>query len=370
MIFRAPGRVNLIGEHTDYNDGFVMPAAIGLYTCAAVLPSGDSRLKVYSANFDETREFDLTSLPAGRTGHWSDYVVGVAAVLKSQGCTLCGANLVISSEVPIGAGLSSSAAMEVATALALLAAAGLDLDRATTARVCQRAENEFTGARCGIMDQFVACFGEAGSALLLDCRSLDYSLLPIGDQVRIVICDTQVKHSVAGGEYNRRRADCESSVEYLKRYIPGVTALRDVSMPQLEKFGSGLSATALKRCRHVISENARVLAAAEALKKNDYQRFGRLMVESHLSLRDDYQVSCAELDLLVNNARNIEGVLGARMTGGGFGGCTVNLVETRAVERFKRDIARTYSASTSVVPGIYVCSAVAGAGPVRRSEHP
>ena len=368
MIFRAPGRVNLIGEHTDYNDGFVMPAAIGFYTCAAALPSGDSRLKVHSANFDETRECDLNSLPSGRTGHWSDYVIGVAAVLKAHGCALRGANLVLSGEVPIGAGLSSSAALEVATAFALLAVSGLDLDRATIAKVCQRAENEYTGARCGIMDQFVSCFGEAGRALMLDCRSLDYSLLPISDKVRIVICNTLVKHALAGGEYNRRRADCESSVEYLKRHIPGIAALRDVSMPQLEKFGSRLSETAFRRCRHVISENTRVLASAEALKKNDYKQFGRLMVESHLSLRDDYQVSCAELDLMVENARSMEGVLGARMTGGGFGGCTVNLVEAGAVEKFTSDMARSYRASTSVDPEIYVCSAVAGAGPGQKSE--
>ena len=368
-IFRAPGRVNLIGEHTDYNDGFVMPAAIGLYTYAAALPSGDSRLKVHSANFDETREFELSSLPPGRTGHWSDYVVGVAAALKTYGCALRGAKLVISGEVPIGAGLSSSAAIEVATALALLALSGIDLDRATIARVCQRAENEYTGARCGIMDQFVSCFGEAGCALMLDCRSLDYSFLPINDEVRIVICNTHVKHALAGGEYNSRRADCESSVEYLKRYIPGITALRDVSMQQLESFGSGLNETAFKRCRHVISENTRVLASAEALKRNDHKRFGRLMYESHLSLRDDYQVSCAELDLMVEDARNMEGVLGARMTGGGFGGCTVNLVETGAIERFTSDIARRYRACTSVDPEIYVCSAVAGAGPVQKSGH-
>ena len=364
VLFRAPGRVNLIGEHTDYNDGFVMPAAIGFYTYVAAAPSGDTVLRVYSANFDETREFDLRSLPPGRTGHWSDYVLGVAAILKSEGHTLRGTNLVISGEVPIGSGLSSSAAIEVSTAYALLANAGLELERAKIAKLCQRAENEFTGARCGIMDQFISCFGEAGHALILDCRSLESSALPIPDDVRIVICNTKVKHALAGGEYNRRRAQCEDAVGYFKKSQPDVRALRDITMEQLQNQGAGLDEMIRRRCRHVISENARVQTAADSLRKNDLRRFGELMYESHASLRDDFEVSCAELDFMVDSAKRVDGVLGARMTGGGFGGCTVNLVQSEAVDRFKSEIEHEYKSFISIDPDIFVCSAVAGAGRV------
>ena len=360
-VFRAPGRVNLIGEHTDYNGGFVMPAAIGFYTYAAVVPAAGTLLTVHSANFGETREFDLTSLPPGRSGHWSDYVIGVAAILQFSGIPLRGASMLISGNVPIGAGLSSSAALEVATALALLSSSGVHLDRPAIAKACQRAESEYTGTRCGIMDQFTACFGQAGNALMLDCRSLEFSLLAIPAEVNIVICDTRVRHALATGEYNHRRAECESSVEYLRRFLPGIRALRDVSLAHLRQYGLELSETAFRRCRHVVSENARVLEAVEALQGGDLKRFGILMYESHTSLREDYEVSCQELDLLVDIARSLPGVLGARMTGGGFGGCTVNLVESGAVREFTTQLAQKYQAATSIRPEIYVCWPVDGA---------
>jgi len=371
-LFRAPGRVNLIGEHTDYNDGWVMPAAIGMYTCAAAGPADGSRLTIHSINFDESRDFDLNALPVAPTEgavrsqplHWSDYVIGVAALLRRAGCALRGARIVLSGDIPIGAGLSSSASCEVATALALLSISGIHLDRAAIAQLCQRAENEYTGARCGIMDQFAACFGEAGCALLLDCRTLHHSLLPIPEVVRIVVCDTKVRHALASGEYNRRRAECEAGVVILKRFLPGISALRDLSMDQLLHFGSALGETGLKRCRHVISENARVRNAAEALQRGDLARFGALMYESHASQRNDYQVSCNELDRMVEIARGLDGVFGARMTGGGFGGCTVNLVESRAVEVFSVSVAQKYRAATSIVPEIHVCSPVSGAAQI------
>jgi galactokinase len=363
-VFRAPGRVNLIGEHTDYNDGFVMPAALEFYTYVAAGPRTDRELSVYSIDFDETKCFHLDDLAGGPTGHWSDYVRGVADVVNASGDPIRGANLVIKGEVPIGAGLSSSAALEVATVLALLANSGLTWGRVDVAKACQRAEHEYAGTKCGIMDQFISCCARANHALLLDCRSLEYELLRIEDRVRIVICNTMVKHELAGGEYNRRRADCEAGVRFLQRYLPDIRALRDVSPSQLAEYGVGLPPETYRRCQHVISENARVLEAAQALKDGDLLRFGVLMYASHASLRDDYEVSCKELDLMVELARKCGGVYGARMTGGGFGGCTVNLVDANAVEEFKAAIAGDYNDATGLHPEIYVCTAADGAAEV------
>jgi galactokinase len=363
-IFRAPGRVNLIGEHTDYNDGFVMPAALAFFTYVAAGPRTDRELRVYSIDFSETKCFHLDDLAGGPTGHWSDYVRGVAGVLQASGDVICGANLVIKGEVPIGAGLSSSAALEVATALALLANSGLTWSRVDAAKACQRAEHEYAGTKCGIMDQFISCCAQANHALLLDCRSLEYALLKIEDRVRIVICNTMVKHELAGGEYNRRRADCEAGVGFLQQSLPDIRALRDVSPSQLAEYGVGLPPGTYRRCHHVIGENARVLEAAEALKDGDLERFGVLMYASHASLRDDYEVSCRELDLMVELARKCSGVFGARMTGGGFGGCTVNLVDADAVEEFKATVARGYNGATGLHPEIYVCTAADGAGEI------
>ena len=363
-VFRAPGRVNLIGEHTDYNDGFVMPAALEFYTYVAAGPRTDRELSVYSIDFDETKCFHLDDLAGGPTGHWSDYVRGVADVVNASGDPIRGANLVIKGEVPIGAGLSSSAALEVATVLALLANSGLTWGRVDVAKACQRAEHEYAGTKCGIMDQFISCCARANHALLLDCRSLEYELLRIEDRVRIVICNTMVKHELAGGEYNRRRADCEAGVRFLQRYLPDIRALRDVSPSQLAEYGVGLPPETYRRCQHVISENARVLEAVQALKDGDLLRFGVLMYASHASLRDDYEVSCKELDLMVELARKCGGVYGARMTGGGFGGCTVNLVDANAVEEFKAAIAGDYNDATGLHPEIYVCTAADGAAEV------
>jgi galactokinase len=363
IICRAPGRVNLIGEHTDYNDGFVMPAAIEFYTYVAASPRDDRRVVVASENFAESVEFDLNSLRRGSTGHWSDYVRGVAAVLDAE-AGVCGANLLVHGEVPLGAGLSSSAAIEVATAFALLSVARRELDRVHIARVCQKAEHEYAGTKCGIMDQYIACFGEEGRALLLDCRSLQHELLPLPEGVRVVICNSMVKHALVAGEYNARRADCAAGVEYFARKIPGVRSLRDVSPEQLERFGKGLSPVIFRRCRHVVSEIARTVEAAAALRAQDLKLFGRLMGESHRSLRDDYEVSCREIDLLVELANDIPGVYGSRMTGGGFGGCTVSFVRNDAVADFEESIKKGYTAKTSLVPEIFVTAAAEGAGMV------
>jgi len=363
-IFRAPGRVNLIGEHTDYNDGFIMPTAIGFSTTVTVTPRADRTVSVFSDNFSERVEFDLDDRNLLPANHWSDYVRGVAVTLERTGHRLKGATLSISSDVPIGSGLSSSAAIEVATALALLENSGLSLDRVELATICQRAENEFVGMRCGIMDQFISCCGQEGKALLLDCRSLEYKLLPLPKEARLVICNTTVKHALATGEYNRRRAECERGVKHFASGRPSVRALRDVTEVELEAAVGDLPELIYRRCRHVITENVRVLEAASALEQVDLERFGQLMNESHRSLRDDYEVSCAELDLMVQLAQRVPGVFGARMTGGGFGGCTINLVEAENVDEFRRVVAQGYEAATGLSAQIYVCSGAAGAGEV------
>ena len=360
-IFCAPGRVNLIGEHTDYNDGFVMPAAIDLSTCVAIAPRDDLRLTIASEAFDEPAEFNLERHPPHGTGHWSDYVRGVAVELLQAGFKLRGANLLIASDLPTGAGLSSSAAVEVASALALLAIAGATLDRVALAKLCQRAENEYVGARVGIMDQFVSANGRANHALMLDCRSLDFRLLPLPEHVRLVIANTMVKHSIAGGEYNARRADCETAVRLLARRLPGIRALRDVSLADVERYRKDLPETVYYRARHVVSENERVQRAAEALASGDLRAFGQVMRQSLLILRDDYEVSCEELDVMVETAARLPGCYGARMTGGGFGGCTVNLVEAGAVADFTEALAAGYEQATGRTPQIYVCAAADGA---------
>ena len=361
-IYQAPGRVNLIGEHTDYNDGFVMPAAIGMYTRVALAPRADRRLAIWSENFSEEATFGLDALPSHGTGHWSDYVVGVAKVLADSGIALTGVNLFICGGVPVGAGLSSSASVEVAVCCALMDLAGEQTSRIKLAQLCQQAENEFVGARCGIMDQFAVSHGKRDQALLLDCRSLEYRLLPLREDARLVICNTMVRHALAGGEYNQRRAECEAGVEHFSKHFQGVRALRDVTLGELDALKSELPDKVLRRCRHVIGENARVVKAAGALTRNELGTFGELMRESHRSLREDFEVSCAELDLMVQLAEEAKGVYGARMTGGGFGGCTVNLVDSDCVEAFQESVSEGYQRLTGRKPEIYVCSPADGVG--------
>jgi galactokinase len=367
-IYRAPGRVNLIGEHTDYNEGFVMPVAVGFYCWVAISPRDDQKLIISSDGFSDTTEVELNSkeIRPGKT--WSDYPVGVALELKRAGVPLRGANLLIHGDVPMGAGLSSSAAIEVATALALAEQSGHSPDRMQLALLCQKAENEFVGARCGIMDQFISLHGRKNHALLLDCRALDFELVPIPECVRLVICNTMVKHEHASSGYNQRRAECEGAVQHLARILPGIRSLRDVTLDQLELHRGTLSEVLYKRALHVITENARVLRATEALRAEDLERFGKRMAESHSSLRDLYEVSCAELDLMVDQANRQEGVYGARMTGGGFGGSTINLVESRFADAFAKNMARGYEKKTGIVPQIYICAPAEGAGAVAQSE--
>lgn len=363
-IFRAPGRVNLIGEHTDYNDGFVMPAAIDFYSYATIGERVDRTLSVHSEQFHETIEFTPEQLAGPPRKHWSDYVRGVAAVLQQEGYPLKGANLVIDGQVPIGSGLSSSAAIEVTTALALTSLGGVTIPLLEVARLCQRAENTYTGARCGIMDQFVSYFGKQDHALMLDCRSLEATYLQLPPNVCLVICNTMVRHELATGEYNQRRASCERVVETIAKFRPEVRALRDLTLEDLEDYRSQISGVDFRRCRHVITENDRVKDAKAALECRDLARFGELMYLSHDSLDQDYEVTCKELNIMVSLAREIEGVHGARMTGGGFGGCTITLAESKSVPEFQATVAREYEKLTGLSPQIFVCAAAAGASEV------
>lgn len=353
VVYEAPGRVNLIGEFTDYNDGFVLPAALRFSTRIHAAPRPDRMLSVRSENFGESREFDLDDPRPEAGGHWSDYVCGVAVALQQSGLALRGADLMIRGDVPVGAGLSSSAPLEVATARALLGISGLSLDPTQLARLCQRAENEFVGMQCGIMDQFVACRGAPGEALMLDCRSLDYRLVRLPPQACIVICNTMVHHELARSEYNQRRRECMAGVEHLARALRSVTALRDVTVAELEQCGSGLSGPVFRRCRHVVNENERVQQACSALEAGNLRKFGDLMRASHLSLRDDFEASCRELDLLVAIAGELPGVYGSRMTGGGFGGCTVNLLQRESADAFCEIVQREYRKTTGIAPSIY-----------------
>jgi len=367
-LFRAPGRVNLIGEHTDYNDGFVMPAAIDFHTWLAVSPRADRTLVVHSIDFSEEREFGLDDPALKRERSWTDYVVGVALALEKSGHRLTGANVMIRGNVPIGAGVSSSASIEVAVGFALMSLAGMEVDRVALAKLTQRAENEFVGTRCGIMDQFISANAQGANALLLDCRTLEFHVVPVPEQVELVICNTMVKHELSTGEYNVRRAECEEGVRLLRTRLPEIKALRDVTLGELERNRELLPEVVYRRCRHVVSENARVLAAGIALRSSDLLEAGRLMYDSHQSLRNDYEVSCAELDAMVEAARAAPGIVGARMTGGGFGGCTVNLVKRESVEQFRTAVSRQYSRATGIEPEIYVSRAAGGASEVRPQD--
>ena len=363
-IYRAPGRVNLIGEHTDYNDGFVFPAAIDIFTLVAIAPHSDKRVHVHSENLNETAEFELEG-ERPEPKKWSTYIFGVALACERAGYRLKGANLLVRSDVPIGAGVSSSAALEVAAGFALLANSGLTIDGPLLAQLCQQAENEFVGTRCGIMDQLASACGVEDRALFLDCRSLEFRTLPLPSGIRLVICNSMVKRELASSAYNTRRGECEEGVRILAQRFSEVCALRDASMEQVLSCRAALPDNIYRRCRHVITEDARVIQAADALEHNRLEDLGKAMAESHRSLRDEYEVSCAELDLLVDLANQAEGVHGARMTGAGFGGCTINLVDSDAVDDFRSRISAEYERRTGLAPEIYVCNAADG---VKRIE--
>ncbi len=361
-LFRAPGRVNLIGEHTDYNGGFVLPMAIERATFVAAAPRPDRTVRAYSASLEEELSFDLDRPGPRRRGIWLDYVEGVAQALESRGVKLSGADLLIDSDVPAGAGLSSSAALEISVGLALARVSGREVDGVTLALAGQQAEHTYVGTLCGIMDQFVAALARAHHALLIDCRSLEAEPVPLDTtEAAFVVADTRVKHELSSSEYNVRRAECARGVELLQAHLPDITQLRDVSVEDFERHKDTLPDPLRRRCRHIVTENERTLSAARALGAGDLASMGRLMYASHYSLRDDYEVSSPELDVLVELARDLPGVLGARMTGGGFGGSTVSLVRRESLGEFGRALAEGYERATGRRPAILVSEAGAGA---------
>ena len=360
-IFAAPGRVNLIGEHTDYAEGFVMPAAIDFATLAAISPRSDGKIVIYSENYGEEKSFETVALPSLASKHWSDYPLGVVSILLAEGHPIPPFSLSLWGDVPLGSGLSSSAAIEVATALAVLSLIGVSYPGPVLARLCQRAENEFVGASCGIMDQFISANGKENHALLLDCRDLSFKLAPIPAHVALVIANTMVKHSVAGGDYTTRRAEVEAACAVIARHRPEVRFLRDATVEDLEKWGHEMTPNSLKRARHVVTENLRTQAAAEALAANDLVELGRLMAEAHRSYSQDFEGSCAEADAMEELARQLPGIIGARLTGGGFGGCTINLVEQSQAAAFAKALASSYAERTGIEPQIHICHASGGA---------
>ena len=307
-VFVAPGRVNLIGEHTDYAEGFVMPAAINFATLAAISPRSDGKIVLYSENYGEEKTYSAETLPAGPSSHWSDYPMGVVSILSGEGHKIPSFSLTVWGDVPLGSGLSSSAAIEVATMLAVLSLVGAEYPGPVMARLCQRAENEFVGSSCGIMDQFISANGKEDHALLLDCRDLSFKLAPIPEHVAIVIANTMVKHSVVGGDYKTRRAESEAACAIIASHRPNVPFLRDATLEDLEKWGSEMPPKSLMRARHVISEDLRTVAACDALLRGDLNELGRLMAEAHTSYSQDFEGSCVEADAMVEFARICPGL--------------------------------------------------------------
>jgi len=374
-VVRAPGRVNLIGEHTDYNEGFVLPVAIDREISIAVSPRHDRTAILYSANYDCDTEFDLDRIERDGANPWSNYPRGVALFLSRRNYLLTGLNAAIVSNVPVAAGLSSSAALELASAWAFLIASANDQaalgvsssfpEPLDLIRLCRKVENEFVGVQCGIMDQFISALGRRQHALFLDCRSLDHEHVPLPDSVKIVVCNTGIKRELAASEYNRRRRECNRGVEFFSRHVDHVSALRDVSSTDFERLAHKMDPLIRRRCRHVIFENERVTQSVQRLRSGGLEEFGRLMSESHQSLRTDYEVSCKELDLMVEIAHRQTGVLGSRMTGAGFGGCTVSLVENHGVASFERRVVDEYYGKTGIMAEIYVCGTASGAGVVQ-----
>jgi len=366
-IFRAPGRVNLIGEHTDYNLGFVCPVALDLATFVATAPSGDGKLRIYSEDRGELREFDVAGLAdAQRQGHWTDYPIGVARELIRAGFAIEPADLLIRSTVPEGSGLSSSAALEVSSALAFLN--GRALDPLKLALLCQTAEREFVGMPCGIMDQYISIFGREHSAVAIDCRSLEHRLVNLPDGITFLAVNTMVKHELSGSAYRDRVRECGEAVELIRKSFPSVASLRDVSPAQFAEVEAGLPNVVRRRARHVVTEDDRVNRFVEAAGADELQVMGKLLVESHRSLQHDYEVSCEELDFLVDTALEVEGVLGSRMTGGGFGGCTVTMLRPDAIGRFGSAITSAYEKRFDLAPRIYPCKPSAGAAEVKNVE--
>jgi galactokinase len=362
-IYRAPGRVNLIGEHTDYNFGFVLPIAIDMACYAAIAPASHGSLRIYSREMDREIRVPLNELADAKpTGAWSDYVIGIARELNKDGVRLGACDLYIASEVPTGAGLSSSASLEIATASALLGSR--EIPRVELARVGQRSEWNFVGIPCGIMDQYAAVFGREGAAIQIDCRALTHEYVPLPPDVRILAVNSMVKHELASSAYRERVEECEAAVKAIQITNPEVRSLRDVDYALFERIQDRIPPIPRKRARHVVSDDQRVLDLGAAARTHDLEKMGRLFIASHRSMQYDYEISCEEIDFLVDTALRVEGVYGARLTGGGFGGCTVNLVTPTAVDRFEEHLTAAYRQRFGITPMFYDCKPAAGAGPV------
>ncbi len=361
--FSAPGRVNLIGEHTDYNEGFVLPIAIEKKIIMLGQLRNDRLVQVFDLGYKVKIKFSLDALTPLKKDTWANYLMGVMDEIQKEGYPLQGANLIFISNIPKGAGLSSSAALEVVTALTMAKLNLLEIKPVEMALLCRRAENNFVGVSCGIMDQYVSCLGQKNYTLFIDCRSNDYELIPFKDpNYQVLICNSKIQRGLANSEYNRRREECKIATEFFKHKLNReIRALRDITIDEYKKYQAQLPEIIARRARHVISENYRVQAGVQALRMGNYSAFGQLMIESHRSLKDDYEVTCAELDLLVDLALKQEGVLGARMTGAGFGGCTVNLLRRDYVNTFKKNIKNEYKKITGINPDIYLTSPAEGA---------
>ena len=375
-LYQAPGRVNLLGEHTDYSGGFCMPAALSFNTLIAANQRTDNILRLHSLDFHETVELDLANLlpPRATTGkgHWSAYPFGVAWSLAQplaqglglSGVKVPGADLTFSGNVPLGSGLSSSASIEVATATALLALAHAQMPKPQIALACQKAENDYVGAPCGIMDQFISAAGVRGNALAIDTRALTAELAPIPDKLRLVVCNSMVRHSVGGGEYGERRREVEEAARAISLQKLGDRQLRDATLQDLEKARPNMSHNAFLRARHVITDSQRVLDGVAALRAGDATAFGALMTAAHASFRDDFAASCKQCDILADLALKIPGCLGSRLTGGGFGGCTVSLVQATHAEQFVETLRAQYLQATGVTAQAFICEIADGAGPL------
>ncbi|HSI78699.1 MAG TPA: galactokinase [Lunatimonas sp.] len=352
LVVRSPGRINLIGEHTDYNEGFVLPAAIDKAIYLGFAKNGLDRCRVYSIDYQEDASFSLNDIQPG--GGWITFIKGITATLIQDGHSVRGFDCIFGGDIPIGAGLSSSAALENGVGFGLNALFALGIDRLDLVKLSQKAEHEFAGVKCGIMDMFASMMGKQDRAIRLDCRSLDYDYFPLylGD-CQFLLCDTQVSHSLADSAYNTRREECQSGVNILRQHYPAIESLRDVGLGQLEEIKDLLPGKVYQRCAYVIQENQRLTSSCEALENGDLETFGKLLYGSHEGLSHSYEVSCAELDYLVEQTRSMDYVLGARMMGGGFGGCTLNLIKKQEKETFIAEISASYLREFGRSPKFY-----------------